>query len=122
MRAQDHHYYKRIVTDPEILAGKPMVKGTGIPVDLVLSHLAENPDLADLFSAYPRLTLEDVKAVLSYAHDAVSQPRSSGSPWLKDLYDYFGPVRKEAERKGYSEDEINAAIDRAVAAVRAEHA
>lgn len=122
MSAELPHYDDRIVTDPTILAGKATVKGTEIPVDRVLSHLAENPDLDDLFAAYPRLTIEDVKAVLAYAHDAVSHSQSPGSHWLKELYDYFAPVRKEAEEQGYSEDEINTAIDRAIAAVRAEHA
>ena len=57
----------RIVKDPEILLGKPTVRGTRIPVHLVLEHLAYNPDLADLFAAYPRLTVDDVKACLTYA-------------------------------------------------------
>jgi AbrB family looped-hinge helix DNA binding protein len=43
---------------------------------------------------------------------------AAGSPWLKELYDYFAPVRDEAEDKGYSEEEINTAIDDAVQAVR----
>jgi bifunctional DNA-binding transcriptional regulator/antitoxin component of YhaV-PrlF toxin-antitoxin module len=41
-----------------------------------------------------------------------------GSSWLRDLYDYFAPVRDEALAKGYTENEINDAIDDAVAAVR----
>jgi AbrB family looped-hinge helix DNA binding protein len=41
-----------------------------------------------------------------------------GSPWLKELYDYFAPVREEAIERGYSEEEINAAIDEALAEVR----
>lgn len=48
--------------------------------------------------------------------------RVSGSPWLKELYDYFAPVRDEAEAKEYTEEEINAAIDDAVKAVRRKHA
>lgn len=65
-------YQNRIVTDPGILVGKPTVKGTRIPVELVLAHLAENPDLHDLFAAYPRLNIEDVKACLAYAQEAVT--------------------------------------------------
>ena len=68
-------YADRIVQDPEILVGKPVVKGTRLSVELVLGHLAENPDLNELFAAYPRLTVEDVKAVLAYAHDAVAGQR-----------------------------------------------
>jgi uncharacterized protein (DUF433 family) len=42
-------------------------------VELVLEHLAGNPDLEDLFAAYPELTVEHVKAVLAYAHAAVER-------------------------------------------------
>lgn len=41
-----------------------------------------------------------------------------GSPWLKELYEYFAPARREAEERGYTEEEIDSAIDEAVAAVR----
>ena len=57
----------RIVQDPAIMVGKPVIKGTRIPVGFVLEHLAANPDLDDLFAAYPWLTIDDVKAVLAYA-------------------------------------------------------
>lgn len=62
---------ERIIQDPKILLGKPVVKGTRISVELVLEHLAANPDLDDLFGAYPELTVDDVKAVLAYAHTVV---------------------------------------------------
>jgi len=42
-----------------------------------------------------------------------------GSPWLKELHDYFAPVRAEAVEKGYTQAEIDTAIDKAVVAVRA---
>jgi uncharacterized protein (DUF433 family) len=61
----------RITQDPDVLVGKPVVRGTRIPVALVLGHLAHNPDLQDLFGTYPELTVEDVKACLSYAQAAV---------------------------------------------------
>ena len=57
----------RNVTDPKVLVGKPVVKGTRIPVERVLQHLQDNPDMGDLFAAFPRLTMEDVKACLAYA-------------------------------------------------------
>ena len=75
--AKEQHpdYLDRIVRDPKILVGKPTVRGTRIPVELVLQHLEENPDLSDLFAAYPRLTEEDVKACLAYARKAVGSQR-----------------------------------------------
>ena len=69
-------YEDRIMMDPEIMVGKPVVKGTRIPVELVLAHLAENLDLQDLFETYPRLTLEDVKACLGYATRLVESKRA----------------------------------------------
>ena len=68
---------ERIIRDPKILVGKPVVKGTRISVELVLEHLAGNPDLDDLFAAYPELTLDDVRAVLAYARAAVEQDRQA---------------------------------------------
>ena len=64
---------ERIVKDPEILLGKPTVRGTRISVELVLEHLAGNLDLGDLFAAYPHLSTEDVKACLAYARRAVGR-------------------------------------------------
>ena len=66
----------RIVTDPQIMVGKPVVRGTRIPVEHVLGRLAENPELAELFAAYPELTREDVKACLHYAQTAVGRKRA----------------------------------------------
>jgi uncharacterized protein (DUF433 family) len=60
-------YLDRIVVDPAILVGKPIVRGTRISVELVLAHLAENPDVTELFEAFPHLTIDDVKACLAYA-------------------------------------------------------
>lgn len=49
-----------------------------------------------------------------------AREQGKGSPWLKEAYDLFRPVRQEAIEKGYTEEEINTAIDEAIAAVRAE--
>ncbi len=64
--------HKRIVIDPDIMAGKPVIAGTRIPVDLVLGKLAHNINVDDILRDYPRLTLQDVQAVLHYAHDMVA--------------------------------------------------
>ena len=61
----------RIISDPGILVGKPVVRNTRIPVELVLRHLAENPDTTELLAAFPRLMLDDVKACLAYAQARV---------------------------------------------------
>jgi uncharacterized protein (DUF433 family) len=72
-------YHERIIQDPQIMVGKPVVKGTRIPVERVIQHLADNPDVDDLFAAFPHLTLEDVKACLAYAHAKLeAKPRRAG--------------------------------------------
>lgn len=63
----------RIVLDADILAYKPMIRGTRIPVSLVLAHLANDLHLDELFAAFPRLTRDDVRAVLAYAADVVAR-------------------------------------------------
>lgn len=70
---------ERIIQDPAIMVGNPVVKGTRIPVERVLAHLAQTPDLDDLFAAYPELTLEDVRACLEFARAAVAGSRNGGS-------------------------------------------
>lgn len=72
---------ERIIQNPAILDGKPIVKDTRIPVERVLAHLAHVPDLADLLAAYPELTVEDVCACLEFARGAVAYTtvRTSGS-------------------------------------------
>ena len=75
MKPEQPRYQDRIVQDPEIMVGKPVVKGTRIPVERVIAHLAETPDLDDLFAAFPHLTLDDVKACLAFAHARLTADR-----------------------------------------------
>jgi uncharacterized protein (DUF433 family) len=56
------------------------VRGTRIPVETVLRHLAENPDTTELLAALPRLTIDDVKACLAYAQARVEGEEVSPTP------------------------------------------
>jgi uncharacterized protein (DUF433 family) len=81
MVTEDQQLYRqRIVTDPHILSGKPVVKGTRIAVDLVLEELSHNPDVAELLAAHPDLTRDDVQACLAYAQAIVTGEEASPSP------------------------------------------
>jgi uncharacterized protein (DUF433 family) len=71
MTRQQTLYGERIVQDPKIMVGKPVIRGTRITVERIIDHLATTPDFDDLFAAYPRLTMKDVQASLAFAHDAV---------------------------------------------------
>jgi len=57
----------RIEIKPGVLLGKPVIRGTRILVELIIRKLNEGTAEADLLDAYPRLTQEDIQAVLAYA-------------------------------------------------------
>lgn len=78
MRKEHGDYLDRIEQDPEIMVGKPVVRGTRIPIERVLAHLEEN-DRADLFAAFPELTEEDVRACLAYARAALERERAGAA-------------------------------------------
>lgn len=56
-----------IVVDPGVLAGKPVVRGTRIPVSLVLNLLANGYDFDRIMKAYPPLTREAIRAAVTYS-------------------------------------------------------
>jgi uncharacterized protein (DUF433 family) len=62
----------RIVSDPKILAGKPIVRGTRVSLELVLDHLAHEMDFATMEEIFPHLTQEDISACLKYASDVLA--------------------------------------------------
>jgi uncharacterized protein (DUF433 family) len=57
----------RIVVNPKVMVGKPVIKGTRIPVYLILELLAAGVSVDDILEEYPELTREDVQAALKYA-------------------------------------------------------
>jgi uncharacterized protein (DUF433 family) len=63
---------ERIEVDPAVMLGKPVIRGTRIPVELIIRKLAEGATEADLLDGYPRLTREDVQAALAYAADSLA--------------------------------------------------
>jgi uncharacterized protein (DUF433 family) len=62
---------ERIVSDPEVLVGKPTIKGTRLSVELILDRLADGWTENDLLESYPRLTKEDLQAVFAYLQECM---------------------------------------------------
>ncbi len=58
---------KRIEINPAVCNGKPVIKGTRITVQAVLSYLSAGDNMEEVLRAHPRLTREDVLACLEYA-------------------------------------------------------
>jgi uncharacterized protein (DUF433 family) len=65
------NWQERIIVDPEILVGKPVIKGTRLSVEFIIDLLAQGWLEADILRNYPGLTSEDIKACLSYASNAL---------------------------------------------------
>ena len=59
-----------IIVDPEIMMGKPVIRGTRITVELVLEKLAAGETEEQLLAAHPRLTREGIHAALAYSAQA----------------------------------------------------
>jgi len=64
---------ERIEVNPDVLVGKPVIRGTRIPVELILRKMSEGASEADLLDAYPRLTRDDIQAALAYAADSLGR-------------------------------------------------
>jgi len=64
---------ERIEINPRVMLGKPVIRGTRIPVDLILRKMGDGATEKDLLDAYPRLKPEDIKAAARYAADTISR-------------------------------------------------
>jgi uncharacterized protein (DUF433 family) len=62
----------RIEINPRVMMGKPVIRGTRIPVELLLRKVSEGATEDDLLDAYPRLQREDIRAAIAYAADTTS--------------------------------------------------
>lgn len=63
----DETLLKRIVMDPEVMVGKPVIKGTRIPVELIVRMVAQGITDNDILKQYPRLQSDNIRAALVYA-------------------------------------------------------
>ena len=61
----------RIVSDPSVMMGKPVVAGTRITVELLLDKLAAGESFDNILRAYPHLTIESIRAALAFASEAL---------------------------------------------------
>lgn len=64
-------YHALIQSDPDVMLGKPVVRGTRITVELILRKLSSGESIEQILESHPRLTREAVLAALGYAAEAV---------------------------------------------------
>ncbi len=78
----------RIEINSKVMVGKPVIRGTRIPVELILRKLSEGATHQELIDAYPRLTLADIHAAIAYAADTLAHEETV----------MLEPLRKRARR------------------------
>jgi uncharacterized protein (DUF433 family) len=67
--------HPRIALDPNVMVGKPVIRGTRITVELVIGLLAQGWTEQEILAAYPHLAREDILACLAYAQELVSSEK-----------------------------------------------
>ena len=75
--------HERITVDPKIMFGKPVIKGTRVPVELILRKIAEGMTDAEILGHHPHLTVADIRAAAAYAADQIANDEivlASGNP------------------------------------------
>ena len=70
----------RIVVDPKILVGKPVIRGTRLAVEFLMELMAEGWTRAQIFENYPQLSDDDIQAVLRYAAESLKRERIYSLP------------------------------------------
>jgi uncharacterized protein (DUF433 family) len=65
--------HPRIQSDPRIMMGKPVIRGTRLTVEHILRCLAAGDSVEQLLSDYPRLTVEDIRAAQAFAADRLAR-------------------------------------------------
>jgi uncharacterized protein (DUF433 family) len=62
----------RIISDPRIFGGKPIIRGMRVSVEMILSLLAQGEDWDSILKDYPDLESDDIRACLAYAHAVIA--------------------------------------------------
>ena len=71
LRRLDMDWQERIEVNPDVLVGKPVIRGTRLAVDFILDLLAQGWPEAEILRNYPGLTTRDIRACLAYAGETV---------------------------------------------------
>ena len=69
------NWRERIIVDPAILVGKPVIKGTRLAVEFILELLAQGWSEAEIIRNYPGIAREDIQACLGYAREIVAEEK-----------------------------------------------
>ncbi len=76
----------KIITDPKIMLGKPVVAGTRITVEQILRLLAQKLTIKDILEDFPQLKEADIKIAVEYAAKQVSKPKPQAASYLHEIH------------------------------------
>lgn len=76
----DVNWKERITVDPEVLTGKPIIKGTRISVGFVVELLGRGATVTDILEEYDHITAEDIQACLAYSGELLKSERIYVNP------------------------------------------
>lgn len=72
--------HPRITLAPDVLAGKPVIRGTRLAVEFIIGLMADGWGEADIMANYPGVTHEDIVACLAYARDTLTEEKVFPAP------------------------------------------
>ncbi len=67
------NYRDRIIISPDIMLGKPVIRGTRITVEFIIKKMSEGMEINDIIAEYPPLQKDDLMACLAYSADVISK-------------------------------------------------
>ena len=76
----------RIIADPKIMLGKPVVRGTRITVEQILRLLEQKLGIDEILEDFPQLTKEDIKDAIHYASRVVAKPDPQAARFLHEIH------------------------------------
>lgn len=68
--------YGRIEVRPDVMLGKPVIRGTRVPVEMILRRIAEGATEDSVIASYPHISREDVRAAVAFAADEIAHTES----------------------------------------------
>jgi uncharacterized protein (DUF433 family) len=77
-----NEFMARIISHPDLRGGEPCIKGTRIPVSMIVANVAQGLTRQDIIREYPQLRDEDITAALMYASESVPRIESQPCPLL----------------------------------------
>ncbi len=80
---------ERIISDPKIMMGKPIIAGTSFTVEMILKALASGSSVEQILKQHPGLTSEDIAAALEFAGESLNRRGSGGAIFESEAEDFW---------------------------------